>query len=108
MPEVKKLSRGELQDLVAKQAIKNPKYREQLLKDPKMVLSKQLGQELPANLRVKAVEETADTYYVVIPHVPKEGAELADSDLEKVAGGLGDKEATCILSVGSTFIQLNF
>ena len=108
MADSKKLSRGELQDLVAKQAVKNPKYRAQLIKDPKMVLSKQLGQELPANLKVKAVEETADTYYVVIPHVPKEGAELGDADLEKVAGGLGDKEATCILSVGSTFIQLNF
>jgi len=57
---------------------------------------------------VKAVEETADQNYVVVPHVPKDGAELGDADLEKVAGGLGDKEATCILSVGSTFIQLNF
>ena len=108
MADVKKLSRGELQDLVGKQAAKNPKYRAQLLKDAKSVLAKQLGQELPANLKVKAVEETADTYYVVIPHVAKDGAELADADLEKVAGGLGDKEATCILSVGSTFIQLNF
>src|SRR5512140_684516 len=39
MAEVKQLSRGELQDLVAKQAIKNPKYRQQLLKDPKSLLA---------------------------------------------------------------------
>ncbi len=107
MAEVKQLSRGELQDLVAKQAIKNPKYRQQLLRDPKSLLAKQLGQDLPASLKVKAVEETADTYYVVVPHVPAEGKELHDADLEKVAGGLGDKNSTCILSALSTYVNLN-
>ena len=51
--------------------------------DPEHV-GPQLGQDLPDWLNVKAVEETADTVYVVVPHVPQEGEELDDADLEKV------------------------
>jgi len=107
MAETKELSRGELQDLIAKQALKNQKFRQALLKDPKMVISKQHGQELPASLKVKSIEESADTYYVVVPYAAAEGAELQDADLEKVAGGLGDKNSTCILSALSTYVELN-
>jgi hypothetical protein len=65
------------------------------MKDPKSVIEKQLNTSLPASLTVKAVQETADVAYVVVPHMPAEG-ELDDADLEKVAGGLGDKyDAKC-------------
>ena len=87
------LSRGELNDLLAGFAAKNPKYREALIKDPKSVIEKQLNTSI-GNTHVKAVVETADTTYVVIPHVAKEG-ELSDADLEKVAGGKGDIEVNC-------------
>ena len=81
--------------LLAAFAADNPNYRDALMKDPKTVIEKQLNTSLPANLMVKAVQETADTAYVVVPHVPAEG-ELDDADLEKVAGGLGDKyDARC-------------
>jgi hypothetical protein len=99
-------SRGQINDIVATQAAKNPKYRETLMKDPHMVLSKQLGTEIPKSTKIKVVEETADTVYVVLPYVAKEGAELGDADLEKVAGGLGDK--ICIASVLSTQVDINF
>lgn len=89
------MTRGQVQDLLAKFATENPQYRSALLKDPKSVIEKQLNTTLPANLSVKAVQETADTAYVVVPHVPSEG-ELDDADLEKVAGGIGDKyDAQC-------------
>jgi hypothetical protein len=51
------MTRGELADLLSRAAMENPKYREALIKDPKMV-----------------------------PHVANEG-ELSDSELENVAGG---------------------
>jgi hypothetical protein len=89
------MTRGQVQDLVAKFAADNPKYRDALLKDPKTVIEKQLNMSLPGSLDVKSVQETADTVWVVVPHVPAEG-ELDDADLEKVAGGLGDKyDAEC-------------
>ncbi len=95
------MTRGQVQDLLAKFATDNPKYRDALIKDPKGVLAKQLNTTLPANMNVKAVQETADTVYVVIPHVPGEG-ELDDADLEKVAGGKMDEyDAECNLAMGA-------
>ena len=103
-----KMTRGEIQDLVAKFAVENPKYREALVKDPKGVIEKQLNTSL-GSVNVKAVVESADTAYVVVPHVPGEG-ELSDNDLEKVAGGFLDKNAECnVTGAGmmNTFAQIN-
>src|SRR6188472_538746 len=86
MAESLTMTRGQLHDLLARFAVENPKYREALINDPKMVLEKQLGSSL-GNVTVKSVIETPDTMYVVVPYVQKEG-ELSDADLENVAGGM--------------------
>jgi hypothetical protein len=102
------LSRGQAQDLLSKFASENPKYRESLLRDPKAVLEKQFGKALPKNMTVKAVVESADTLYVIVPHVAKEG-ELQDADLEKVAGGkLDEYNVTCGSGALNSLNQLNF
>ncbi len=88
-----KMTRGQVQDLLAKFATENPKYRDALIKNPKEMIEKQFATSL-GNVNVKAVVETADTTYVVVPHIAKEG-ELSDADLEKVAGGKGDIEVNC-------------
>jgi hypothetical protein len=87
MPE--NLTRGEIQDLLMKFSKSNPKYREALIKNPKLVLEGQMGGKIPDGVTVKAVEETPNTIYVVVPYVPKAGAELSDNELEAVAGGKG-------------------
>lgn len=84
-----KLTRGEIQDLLTKFSKSNPRYRAALLKNPKLVLEGQMGGKIPDGITVKAVEETPDTIYVIVPYVPKPGAELSDSELESVAGGKG-------------------
>jgi hypothetical protein len=81
------LTRGQIQDLLSKFSKNNPKYRAALLKNPKAVVEGQLNNKLPANIKVKTVEETADTIYVVVPYVPQSGKELGDAALEMVAGG---------------------
>jgi hypothetical protein len=83
------LTRGEIQDLLMKFSKSNPNYREALLKNPKVVLEGQMGGKLPPGINVKAVEETPNTIYVVVPYVAKAGDELSDGDLEAVAGGKG-------------------
>jgi hypothetical protein len=80
-------SRGALQDVIAENAAQDPTYRESLLNDPRMVLEKHLGSELPDWLKVEVAEEKADTIYLIAPYVPTE--ELSDEDLEMVAGGKG-------------------
>lgn len=105
-----KMTRGEVQDLVAKFAVENPKYRDALIKDPKSIIEKQLNTSL-GKVQVKSVVETPDVSYVVVPYVAKEG-ELSDADLERVAGGKQDIQANCIvLAIGAgtanTVNQLN-
>ena len=103
-----KMTRGQIQDLVGKFALENPKYRQALASDPKAVIEKQLNTSL-GSVKVKAVMDTADTVHVVIPYAAQEG-ELSDADLEKVAGGKQDIEAECTVYGGSainTVMQLN-
>lgn len=104
------MSRGEMQDLLNKFASQNPKYREALLKDPKSVIERQFNVSL-SGVSVKALEETPDTLYVIVPRAAAAG-ELDDSDLEKVAGG-GDinvklgGEVSCQQGALQTMIQIN-
>ena len=102
------MTRGEVQDLLAKFATENPKYREALIKDPKAIVEKQLNTSL-GSVKVKSVVETADTSYVIIPYVASEG-ELSDADLEKVAGGKQDITAECtvigLAAAGNTVTQI--
>jgi hypothetical protein len=96
------MTRGEMQDLLAKFASSNPQYRSALLKNPKAVVEKQFNMTLPDDVRVQAVEERADTIFVVVPRVVTAGAELDDADLEKVAGGAKVKgDANCNDSDGA-------
>ena len=94
------LSRGELNDLLAGFATKNEQYRAALLRDPKDVVERQLNSKLPDNLNVKVIQDSASTMHVVLPHVPSEGDELSDSDLESVAGGFLDDSYECNFSEG--------
>jgi hypothetical protein len=93
------LTRGELNDLLADFASKNAKYRQALIQNPKDVIERQLNSSLPASMTVKVVQDTPNTMYVVLPHVPSEGEELSDAALESVAGGFLDKY-TCNFSKG--------
>ena len=85
------VTRGEIDDIIRDNATKDPNYRAALIKNPKKLLSMQLGREIPDWMNVKVVEETADTLFLVAPYVaPAEGDELSDSDLEQVSGGKGN------------------
>ena len=52
-------------------------------------MKQELGTRLPEEVRVVAVEETADSIYLVLPSASPlgEGGELSDQELEAVAGG---------------------
>ena len=84
-------NRGELQDVITRNAAGDAEYRDALIKNPKGLLERHLQRELPDWLKVQVVEETANTVYLIAPHVA--GTELSDDDLEAVAGGKGSSES---------------
>lgn len=104
------MTRGEMQDLLAKFASSSPQYRAALISNPRAIVEKQFNMTIPDNVSVKAVEESSDTIWVVVPHAVAAGAELDDADLEKVAGGSKVKgDANCGDSDGAmnTVVEIN-
>jgi hypothetical protein len=69
---------------ITAKAVKDPKFREELKKDPASAIEKALGIKLPAGLTVKVVEDSASTVHLVLPHF--EGS-LSEKELGKVSGG---------------------
>jgi len=80
--------RQEMERKLIQRSLEDDAFRQRLLEDPKAAVEQELGMGLPEEVRVVAVEETADTIYLVLPSAPPlgEGDELSDRDLEAVAG----------------------
>ena len=100
-------SRAEMERSLIEKSIEDESFRQRLIEDPKGAVEQELGARLPEDVRVVAVEETADTIYLVLPSTPmagREGEALSEPELESVAGGViippytGEPE-TCVVSV---------
>ena len=81
--------RAEMKRRLIERSLQDDVFRQQLLADPRAILEREIGTQLPEDLRVVALEETADTIYLVLPSTSAvgEGGEIADRELEAVAGG---------------------
>ena len=84
-------SRNEIEDIIVKQALGSKDYRAQLIANPRDMVERQIGQQLPESITVQVVQEAANKILIKLPHVVSEGDELADEELEQVAGGKMDK-----------------
>ena len=86
--------RAEVERRLVQRSMEDEDFRQKLLDDPKGALEQELGDRLPEGVEVRAVQESADTIYLVLPStsaVGDEGGEISDEALEAVAGG----ELTC-------------
>jgi Nitrile hydratase, alpha chain len=87
MPE--QTSRREFELQLIEKAWKEDAFRQALRSDPKGAVERALGAKLPAGVQVKVVEETADTFYLVLPakldRAP--AGQLTDQQLGAIAGG---------------------
>ncbi len=71
---------------IVTRAWREPSFKMAPLADPAATLA-ELGVTLPTGVKLVAVENTADRVHVVLPAKPS--AALSESDLDKVAGGVG-------------------
>jgi hypothetical protein len=81
--------RAEMEHRLVQRSLEDDVFRQQLLSDPRAIIEREIGTQLPAEVTVVAVEETADTIYLVLPSSSPIGAggQLSDEELESVAGG---------------------
>jgi hypothetical protein len=96
--------RTEAESRIIQRSIEDDAFRQRLLEDPKAAVEQEIGTQLPDEVRVVAVEETADTIYLVLPGTPMAGGggeELSDQQLESVAGGGSWGADTCQNTCGA-------
>ena len=89
------VSRAEVQRSIVQRSLQDESFRQRLLEDPRATMEQELGVRLPAEVQVQAVEETAETIYLVLPSTSPvgQGSELSEQELGAVAGG-GDPTAS--------------
>jgi hypothetical protein len=73
-------------------SLEDESFRQRLLEDPRAAVEEELGTRLPEEIQVRAVEESAETIYLVLPPATfsagqQEAGENSDRELEAVAGG---------------------
>ncbi|MCL6612922.1 MAG: NHLP leader peptide family RiPP precursor [Peptococcaceae bacterium] len=83
--ENKSITRKQLKEQIIKIAQADQAFKKALVENPKGAIG-QLGVQLPEDVEVKVVEESAGVVYLVLPVNPDE---LTDEQLEVVAGGAG-------------------
>jgi hypothetical protein len=95
--------RQEMERRLIERSLEDEDFRQRLLADPRAAIEEELGTPLPEGVRIRAVEETQDTIYLVLPPTSSSdqpGGTLSDEELEAVAGGggWGSDESQCICS----------
>jgi Nitrile hydratase, alpha chain len=81
--------RAEVERTLVQRSMEDEDFRRRLLDDPKAAVEQEFGSRLPESVEVRAVEESQQTIYLVLPSASRlgQGEELSDQELEAVAGG---------------------
>ena len=65
--------RQEMERRLIEKSVEDEAFRRRLIEDPKGAAEQELGTQLPEEVRVVAVEESADTIYLVLPSTSMAG-----------------------------------
>nr|QIZ85988.1 proteusin family (NHLP leader peptide) precursor [Oscillatoria sp. PCC 6602] len=80
-------TRKEAEEQLAIKALKDPSFRAKLKANPKAVIAEEFNTQVPDDLTIEVVEETATKMYLVLPAPEAVEEELSEEQLEAVAGG---------------------
>lgn len=95
-------TRFEFERQLIQRALEDENFKQELLSNPKAVFAKESGEQLPKDLEIQVLQETANKVYLVLPTNPDSATtegELSDEALEAVAGGicaLGSWKKVCL------------
>jgi hypothetical protein len=81
-------NKKDFEAMINAKAWKDPKFRKKLLSDPNSAL-KEMGVDIPKNIKVRVVEDDKTTVTFVIHPAPQNAMEMNENKLRKVAGGTG-------------------
>ena len=84
-------TRSEVEAIIAERIAADPAFRDALLADPRAVISEIIGIDIPDTVYVDLHEESLTQIHLTIPS----SAEVSESDLELVAGGICWSEGNC-------------
>src|SRR5215212_3783306 len=70
--------RADMERRLIEKSVEDDAFRQRLIEDPKGVVEQELGARLPEEVQVRAVEESADTIYLVLPATPTAGRESVE------------------------------
>ncbi len=68
-----------LKDQIIEKAWTDAEFKSKLLADPKSAIKDAFGVDIPEDINLNVVEETADSYYLVIPQNP---ADVNNNDVD--------------------------
>jgi|SRR5580658_1716481 hypothetical protein len=86
---------------VFKKATTDAAFRKLCLSDAKAAVKQATGEDVPANFKLRFVENQGANLTIVLPDLRPAGGELKDEELEQVAGGGrcgGTCAASCVVS----------
>jgi hypothetical protein len=81
----KPFDRQSLQDEIIKKAWQDEEFKQQLVSDPHKAIEEGLGVNMPKDVHINVVEESANVVYLVLPVNPEN---LPDEMLDTVSGGI--------------------
>jgi Nitrile hydratase, alpha chain len=77
-------TRKDLEIHLITRALKDEGFRQELVANPKTVVEKELGVKLPEELEIKVLQETENTFYMVLPSNPYE--RISEEELKASVG----------------------
>jgi hypothetical protein len=80
-------TRRDLETALIEKCWKDPEFKKAVVSDPKGMIERHTGKQLPPQLKIFIHEDDSNTLHLTIPPAPTNVTELSDADLEKVAGG---------------------
>lgn len=87
------MNRAEFEAHLVDKAWRDEVFREELLRDPKAVVARELAQLregdvlFPEHLKISVMQESEDQLYLVIPPLPKREPEMGEGERPSSGGG---------------------